>query len=335
MPTRREAILEELDRWRDAGLIPSELHGTLVARTASDARLDEGLGSPSAAEGAPAPTGLAGRGRSAVEALQLVGGLFLGAGLIALASFLDLATPLGAHLLLVAGGALVAMGIALTRLTPRREGLEEAALAAGIVAMAATFPFTDSWVHGLATALVMIVLHVARKGEGASTLLGAIAYGVSVISFIANLGGENARVGSLTLLGLLLPMAALLAWHRSKEMSHAVLALYLHAIAAAVVFVATAHDVRSDTAVQLILGAYYGGAMMLGAFFGLRSVVGSAAAGLAIDAVVFAFDVGGPGTAVVLLLAFGGLLVWQAEFLRRYFAPRRGAPTRAFGQERE
>jgi hypothetical protein len=74
---------------------------------------------------------------------------------------------------------------------------------------------------------------------------------------------------------------------------------------------------------ELLVGAFLGALTGMGVWLGVRGLVASAAAGLTIDAVVFAFDVGGALTAVFVLLALGSLLVWQGQGIRRYFRSRR------------
>jgi hypothetical protein len=54
-----------------------------------------------------------------------------------------------------------------------------------------------------------------------------------------------------------------------------------------------------------------------------RGVTVGACGVLGLDAIAFAFDLGGVLTGTIVLAATAGLLIWQAEFLRRYF--RQGA----------
>ncbi len=70
--------------------------------------------------------------------------------------------------------------------------------------------------------------------------------------------------------------------------------------------------------VEIYLAALMGAVMALGFVLRQKSMVLACALVIAIDAIVFAFDVGDLVGGLLAILAVAGLLIWQAGFLRRY-----------------
>lgn len=77
-------------------------------------------------------------------------------------------------------------------------------------------------------------------------------------------------------------------------------------------------DLESE-AIELTLGAVVLVVAAIGAWMRHRGVVLGATVALAVDAIVFGFDVGGVFTGTITLLAVAALLIWQAELVKRYF----------------
>lgn len=325
MPTRREIILDELDRWLADGTLTPEEHARLRARYASDAeaaRLDAPLGAGAATVGAVPRDA---RGSFAVNAMQFVGGLLLGAALVALAFFLKLdgaALPWGLFLFGVAG---VGGGIALQFLAPDRDGLVEALLAAGLVpvALSGLAPDSPTLVGTLAMALAVITF-VLRRGRGPSVVVAGAAF---VVASFGAAGpeflGESTRTAYIWW-ALLIGFGCLMLVWREEAWTSAGFALYVGPLVAAFLFVADQEwQVAEGAPLELLVGGYLALLLLGGILLGIRGLVAGSATGLTVDAVVFAADLGGPGTAVVVLVVLGGLLVWQAELVRAYFG--RGA----------
>ncbi|HWG91521.1 MAG TPA: hypothetical protein VNZ52_11800 [Candidatus Thermoplasmatota archaeon] len=74
----------------------------------------------------------------------------------------------------------------------------------------------------------------------------------------------------------------------------------------------------SSELIEVALGLVMLVVMGIGLLVSHRGIALGAAAVIAVDAIVFAFDVGGVFLGTVSLLAVAGLLIWQAEFLKRY-----------------
>ncbi|HJQ93768.1 MAG TPA: hypothetical protein VJ874_05735, partial [Candidatus Thermoplasmatota archaeon] len=80
---------------------------------------------------------------------------------------------------------------------------------------------------------------------------------------------------------------------------------------------------------EAYLAVLMGGCLAAGLALREKGMVLAAALAIAIDAIVFAFDVGELVGGLLALLAVAGLLIWQAGALRRYLRederPRREA----------
>lgn len=313
MPTRREIVREEIEAWHREGVIDDATYERLVARGAApDARLD-----------APLDEGRAGVG---LRALQIVGGLLLGAAAIALVTLLDIENTWGALLLVALGLAGCGLGLALDRRAAANPGLAEAAAAAGLVAITAAGMVGDQQTRalafGLLAAAVALAILLAWRERGPMVTLSTVAFAIATaFAFNEGLRSQERVAHALWLAALLAWGALLLRWRRQLWASIA-LGLLVPALALAFGFVWDDATNMSSVALELAMGAYLGALLAVGIWSGDRGLTTAAGGGLVVDAVVFAFDVGGALTAFLLLLALGGLLVWQAELLRGYFRRR-------------
>lgn len=332
MTTRLDAILEQLDRWRAEGLVSDEQHGILAAdaRESADARMGDTVDADEVG-GAGGYVPRDDRGSFAADALQFVGGLLLGAALVALTVFLDLEGDAAEWTLVGLGALGIAAGAALHYLAPDRNGVEEALMAAGLVAVGVSAAAAND---GRAVAVLGMMLAIAalvvRQGRGPTVVVAGAAF---VAASFAAAGPEffGARQAPPEFWWLLLVGygALMLVW-RKQPWTSAALGLYVLPLTLSFADLIDSWGVRDTLTTELVLGVYLGALLALGIALGIRGLVAGAAAGLTIDAVTFAADLGGAGTAVVVLLVLGGLLVWQAEFLRAYFT-RRGSHGRGSG----
>lgn len=304
MSARRTILLDALEAWRRDGLVDEPTYARLRERVH--------------AEPEPARRGFA------ADAMQFVGGLLLGAGLVALVVFLDLAERVEPWAFLAVGAPLVALGVAgaLRRAAP---GLVEAALAGGLVpmlvAVGASFDEGVSLAVPALVALAGIGIVVLRRGEGPSVLVASVAFvwGSARATLLRDdflMEAPDMTMRSLWLLALLGYGALLVVW-REKLWTAISLGLLVAPLTLAFGLLLEPLELES-VAMELAIGAFLGALLGVGIWLRSRGLVAGAAAGLTVDAVTFAFDVGGAGTAVVVLLALGGLLVWQAEFVRGY-----------------
>lgn len=324
MSTKRRILLAELASWRDEGILDEATYFLLRSRyehaPPSDA-LDRELAAPAA------PTGE--RRSFAADSMQFVGGLLLGAGLVALVVFLDLAEGAGAYALLLLGALLLSPAM-LGAWRGAPPGLVEAGLAGGLVPMLVANGLamqtggsdpTRLFVPLLVAATCVGVL-LLRRGQGPSTLVAGGGFVWS--SAAATLLREDVLFGEpqmttrwMWFLALLALGALLLVWRGRLWTEISLGALVAPATLAFGLLLDPLHLAELGT--QLAIGAFLAPVLVGGVVLGSRGLVTGAAAGLTIDAVAFAFEIGGPGTAVVVLLALGGLLVWQAEAVRRYY----------------
>lgn len=322
---RREVVLAEIRRWRAEGVLDEDTGRFLESRYDGPGAATVGtppLLPPPYAAGHRARRG----GGFAADSLQFVGGLLLGAAVIALVVFLDVPETARAWWLLALGALALAGGLALHHRAPARSGLAEAMLAAGLIPIAAAGLFAgDAATRGVAGGLLAAGLgaatHVLRKGDGPAILIAGFAYvlGTFTASQIQIIFGEPHLTGAiLWLLAILAYVGLVLVW-RDRGWSTIGLALLMAPAALSFLFVLGAMGVEESLTYELALAGWMGLFLGLGILLRNRGLVAGSAAALTIDAVVFATDVGGPGTAVVVLLVLGGLLVWQAEFLRAWF----------------
>lgn len=328
---RRAIILEELRRWRAEGVIDEDTARFLEARYHGD-----DAGAPPVHPAARAATTAAPRSGFAAGALQFVGGLLLGAALVALVIFLDVDDDVAPWLLFAMGAAVASVGLALHAFMPERDGLGEALLSAGLVpiVVAATFTFDQGGTSGMLVAslaaAVAVAVHVLRKGRGPSIVVAGAGFTLAsfAVADVQLFFGEPEPLRRfLWLAGLLAYLGLLLVWRR-ETWSTVGLALFVAPLTVGFLLILDVFDVQGAAAIELLLGGWLAIFVGIGVWLRNRGLVTGAAAGLTIDAVAFAFELGGPGTAVVVLLALGGLLVWQAEIVRAWFGGRAGGGER-------
>ncbi|HUR68398.1 MAG TPA: hypothetical protein VM370_04070 [Candidatus Thermoplasmatota archaeon] len=325
MTSKRAILLEALDAWHAEGALDEDAWKFLRSRyqgAAPDPDLDGELAGGASA--APTTTARAPRRSFAADAMQFVGGLLVGAALVALTIYLDVGSAAQPYYLLALGVVLLGPAI-FGALRHAPSGLVEAGLAGGLVPLAVAAGIAASQRDLLVPALVTAAalgITLLRRAEGASTLVAGAVYALGTASATllqeGLFGGTQDPGARWAWLALLLVYVGILLVWRHKLWATIGLALLVAPIAGAFALVLDLGTFPSTTA-ELLMGAFLGALLVPGILLGSRGLVAGAAAGLTIDAIVFASDVGGPGTAVVLLLALGGLLVWQAELVRRYF----------------
>jgi len=334
VPSRREVLIEALGAWRAAGDIDDETHERLARRVTGEPVVAyapraeaSALGEASAAEGVQAPR--VGRGFGA-DSMQFVGGLLVGAGLVALVIFLDVGEDVGQWLFLGIGVTVI-LGAVLLHFSAgeSRRSLIDAAFAVGFVPLGvgATQEIfqADSPLPALLAFATALGVHVLLQGRGPATFLATACASLAslgaVLQFFDDIDATAAMIWLLLLLGYL---ALALIWRRESWSAASAGALVIPISIAFIMFLVDALGDPDSVAVEISLGLLLGALLGVGIWLGVRALVASAAGALTIDAVVFAFDIGGPGTAVVVLLALGGLLVWQGRGIRDYL--RRAPP---------
>lgn len=320
MPSTRSELLAQLDAWHGEGLLDDITHQRL--RTHVERQPDSAFGAPALGGIAAGSTGLAS------GALQAVGGALLGAALVALTVFLDV--PEGTSRAILFGGGLLfgAAGWLLMR-AEGRDGIALAAHAAALVALT-TAAFlggsdrTDAVgraVAAVAAAIAVVLLVLRRNGSPLAP--------VAVIAFALSFGNalyfdslfEKGSASPWLGWGALAVLCAWLIVRRRDGWGDGWTegALGILVIPLTVCFLGILASMGFEGGhSELPIGAHLAAWLGLGIWQHSRGLVTAAAAGIAIDGVVFAFDLGGAITGTLVLLVLGGILIWQAEVVRRW-----------------
>ena len=283
----------------------------------------EGIVAPEQAERIRARHPLVEAGHGAVATLlYAAAGVLLGAAGIALI-VVGGGDPDRAQVpFLLVSLALLGAGLAI-RLLLRKPLLGDAFLVGALIpGVASGFGSREAFTAwGLALATGLLVW----RREGFVPPLAAIAFTVGAASFSMQVldggsGSDRVEFVAWTTFQVAL-LAGVVARDRflARRDDAATAALAAAGLAASLIpFFSDTVDLRSE-GVEAALGACMLVVAGRGAGMRLRGVVLGAAVALAVDAIVFGFDVGGPFTGTLTLLAVAGLLIWQAELVKRYF----------------
>ena len=117
-------------------------------------------------------------------------------------------------------------------------------------------------------------------------------------------------------------LAVVLALERAVHDEDRVAPAAVGVVALALGFLALLVDtleVASSERAELALGGAMLAVLVAGLLLRHRGIVVGAAVALCVDAIVFAFDLGGFLTGTGILVALAAALAWQAENLRGYF----------------
>lgn len=261
--------------------------------------------------------------------LYATAGILLGAAALALVLVgIDPEEPLG--WLLAAGGLLAGTGLVLDRVLPGRRLLGEAVLGASLVPLAvASGDGSGDWLLlSAAAGLGVPAAYLVWKREQAflptlSVVGFAVAAFISSWSIANEAGWSDGTASVLAATLVLVLLAGVVLVDRVLRAEDAVVpaALATTALAIGLVpFLLEGMELQESETVELALG----GLMLIVFFLGLalkhRGMVIGASTAVALDAIVFAFDVGGVWLGVGTLLGLAAVLVWQAEALRGWFA---------------
>jgi hypothetical protein len=213
-------------------------------------------------------------------------------------------------------------------LLARKPRLGDAFHIASLVAMTASgVPQADDLPLGyLALAFAAVVLWY-RRGRFLVPFLGLVALNVSlaVLLFgqVGRDGGEDVAF-VLWFLYAIVQLPLLVVAARRTTWPWPSTSLAASTLLVAGTFLGAYFDVfdealpQFDGDVEVYVALLMGGALAAGLALRQKAMVLSSALALAIDAIVFAFDVGELIGGLLALLAVAGLLIWQAGTLRRY-----------------
>ena len=250
------------------------------------------------------------------EFLYALAGVLVGAAaIVVIAVGLQMEDTLG--LFSAAGGILIAAGV-LVHLRADRPLVGDALLAAGLVPLTvASFP-GGSDLYGALAMIAALALLLWRRDVTFLPSLAVVAFSIGAAATFFELfeQGEN----TAWFLAQAALLAGVVASDRMLRGADSGLAGALAVGGVAFSFVLfldeTASTLTSEGA-ELALGALMLAVLGVGVWLRHRGVAVGAAIVVGGDAVVFAFDVGGVLLGTGILLALAGVLVWQAEFLKR------------------
>lgn len=296
--------------------LPREVRGWV-----SDGIIDEDQGETILARHPPSETD-----RSwARDALHGAAAVLLGAAGIALVMVgFDPDEP--ALPLTLVGLALSGLGLVLFAMVPRdRRPVAEAVLTAGLaplaVAVFAPGPDATGWVAlGVALALLLWRYRSHFVAVLSFIALTVATGGLAFELFETEEAASWAWAGAqFVWLGIVVGLDTV--WTRQPRVSTGVLAVAGLAVSG-IVFFSEGLGLDSSETIELLVGVVFLALVGLALAIGHAGVLVGAVIGLSIDAIVFAFDVGGVLLGVGLLVALAGVLVWQADRLREAVAAR-------------
>jgi len=316
--TKREIILDEIDRWRGEGLLDEDEY--LFMR----GRYDQGA--PTLALDAPTALDVqARRGRvpsaptTAAYVTHLVGGILLGAALVALVQFF---APVGiAQPLLALGIAVSCIVAAFVAEAHRGILAAEAGFAAGLMA-AGSVPFYAMTlpVLGIVTGILAVGVLLLRRGKTPIALLATVAF------FVGAQGAARvdpfairAGAGEALFIAALIAFGGILVAQRRERWGGIALGAHGLLLTLATFPLLDSAGVTDPGLAALAIGAVLGLLFLIGLRLDTRPLVATTSATLTLAAIAFAFLALGPALAAIVLLLLGSVLVWQAETVRGYF----------------
>lgn len=317
---RRDARLaiELARRWTREGLMPSTSLAKLEARHGAEAEADE---DPD-------------RESFGASVLYGLGGILLGAAIFAVLVLLEDRGVVDngrvddvAPWLFLGWGALCAAGAFLLDLVARKPRLGDALHVAALLAVtAAAFPKgEDLPLHFVALAFALGTL-AYRRPRFLVPFLALVAFNVAFAGLLWSryLTRDEELVFTIWFLYAVAHLAVLVVATRVPKWPWPTLGLAGATLLVAGTFLGFFFDTASERIdnwsgdVEVYLAMLMGVALAAGLWLREKGMVLAAALVIAIDAVVFAFEVGDIAGGLVAILAVSGLLIWQASALRRY-----------------
>lgn len=300
-----DELAREIPSWVDEGIIDEAQAERILARYE--------VPSPGSSEETD-------RTRSALYATAAV---LFGAAAIALV-FVGIDPDTVQPYLAATGAGFVAAGIGLLRLAPERGLLADALLAAALAPLAvATFDpdvsTATTWAYGLPTLGLAAGYLGWRREQPFLPTLSVIAFaaaaGGTLFNAIADTG-TAAFVWALVQLGLVVGLVAGPRLRGVSRLGTTPVALAAAALAVSLIPFLSETMNMGEEILQIVLGAVMALVLAAGIRLEDRGLVVGAAVALCVDAITFAFTVGGVWLGTGLLVALALVLIWQAEHLR-------------------
>jgi hypothetical protein len=298
----------EAEGWVADGLVTAEQVDALLARYAD----------------ASSPGGEARSVSVITSALYATAGILIGASSVALV-YVEHEWRHSTGSLLGAAVLLAVTAAVLRSSRPRAWLLADAGFVGALVPLSFAPLVQDQQLAASVAALVLpVALVVWRRGSPFVVPLGVIAAsiggGCAANAWFPHAARSAYAAWAVLQLALVVGVVVL---DRSLKKRESTTAGALAVVAAAISLLVYLLDANildgGSRAVETELGLAMLAMTIAGGVVRHRGVVIGAGAVLGMDAIAFAFDVGGILTGTIALAATAGLLVWQAEFLRRYF----------------
>lgn len=312
-PREAEVVLREARAWAAEGLLPAASLATVESRYA-----------PVAARATPEDE------RLATLALYGVGGALLGAAAIALVVFLELDGAVVPYSFLALAAAFTAAGFAVS-IGMRNESLADALFVAGLVSTGAMAGSGAEWVPflsplGLVAAPILLGLRRERRlvpfVAALEFYVGAVAT-LTAYDLVAEVASTTFLVLAAAWLAFVFGFGRMIAarW-RAEALAVATIGL----TPGVVMFTLEVLALDFRGAAELVLGAVMIGVLWAGIASKEKGMVVGAAAVIAVDAIVYAFDIGGVITGVGVLVATAAVMLWQGERIRKFVRAPLDAP---------
>lgn len=301
----------EAQGWVDDGLVTAEQVGALLARYAEV---------PGSREDALSVGVMS-------AALYATAGVLIGAAGVALVYVEDEWRHSNGRLLGVA--LLIAVAAVVVRFSrPRAWLLADAGFVGALVPLSFAPLVQDREPGSSVAALALpVVLAVWRRDSPFVPPLGVIAASIGAGCTANSLVPLDDRAHAAWVVLQLAIVVGVVALDRFMKKKESTLAGALAVIGAAIALLVYLLDANvlggGSKGVEVALGLVMLVMTFAGGAVRHRGVVIGAGAVLGVDAIAFAFDVGGVLTGTIALAATAVLLIWQAEFLRRYFRENR------------
>lgn len=298
-PREAQVILDQVRFWEAEGIITEEQAEALRERYRV------------AAETPETTTGT----HAGVVILQALGGLLLGAAVIAFTVFIDPGETVVAWILTTIGVPLLAAGLFVAS---RGNELGDIGTVAALVPLTFTAAMADDNALFFAVPILAPLMAAGMRIHAPYVpALCAIAFATGSGIAIGVIGWDLATwLGLLVLatVGSVLPVTL-----RAKGAWHAATAFLVVAVAIAALI--TYFDTGIDWGrggAQLFIALFMGVALTAGVLLRHRGLILGAAIALAVDAVAFAFDVGGlVGGTLTLLIVAGALIAFAMTWAKK------------------
>ncbi len=270
---------------------------------------------PAAAEGSPS---------LAMQAFYAVGGLMLGAATAALFGLLQINDVLGRGeneaWAFFAISALLLLGTGVVLLVARQKDLGDAILLAGLIPTAITLgpQAPAEWLWALPI-LIGLGVVIAKRNQHILPIVG-LALTLVALPVVLYRTLHEDTASTLWLLSAAALWAGTVTWNRLQAPpwdDEAGFSTTLSVAGAWLGFTFTVIEPSFDAAPEVFLGIMLLALLGLAILLRQRGAIFAASAALTVDAIVFAFDIGGATTGLVVLLALSACLIGVATWLRR------------------